>query len=479
MSMKVTNQMTFRLMQSEINNINNRLQDLRQEAATGKKFNQPSDDPSAVRPVLNYSKQIQANQRFQENMGMAHNKLQAQDTHLDHAENTLTKAKQHTIQAISGAVNDKDKEILADQVHQMKNELLGTANTQVNERFMFSGYKEETQPFQKDADGTVRYHGDDNAKKAEIAPGEKLEVSIPGRELFMGEKDTNGDGNADTKLGSNPFRTLDNIEALMRSDKTQVSGSFGGSYEGWEFEDGSNYDNISFDLKLGGTDLGSGANKDVLVDMSKVNSNDPEKIADEIGWQLTHNSNFNYISSNPPSGNQLANSGNSVTLGDGSGNEVTITRNGNSFDFSTNGSSFQVADFEEDSSNDDAAGPDLNTDAAMRVSSDAGSKGDTILQDGDSAEIAGTDLNEQLGELDEAMTRFRKYRGEMGITMNRVETSIDAKAQAENDLKQILGKYENADIAETSSQIVQRETALKAALNVSSRMSEISILNYM
>jgi len=60
-----------------------------------------------------------------------------------------------------------------------------------------------------------------------------------------------------------------------------------------------------------------------------------------------------------------------------------------------------------------------------------------------------------------------------------VETAIDAKAQAENDLKQILGKYEDADITQTASQIVQQETALKAALNVSSRMSEISILNYM
>jgi len=429
-----------------------------------------------VRPVLNYSKQIRANQRYQENMGMAHNKLQAQDTHLDHAENTLVRAKQHTIKAISGAVNDKDKEIMADQVRQMKNELLDTANAQINERFLFSGYEEGTQPFQEDSSGTVEYHGDDHAKKVDIAPGEELDVGIPGRELFLGEKDSNGDGNADTKLGSDPFRTLNNIEALMRSKETQVSGSFGGSYEGWEHEDGSNYDNISFDLKMGGTDLGK-----VNVDMHSDRNGNPitsdDELANEVGHQIADDLSQT-PSSRDPDLNNLQDDGQSVTFQD-SGNEVTITRNGNSFDFSTNGSSFQVTDFKEDSSNDDAAGPDLNTDANMRVSSDAGSKGDTILQDGDSAEIAGTDLNEQLGELEESMTRLRKYRGKMGINMNRVETSIDAKAKAENDLKQILGKYEDADIAQTSSQIVQQETALKAALNVSSRMSEISILNYM
>ena len=472
MSMKVTSQMTFRLMQSEINNINNRLQDLRQEAATGKRFNQPSDDPSAVRPVLNYSKQIRANQRYQENMGMAQNKLQAQDSHLDHAENTLTKAKQHTIQAISGAVNDKDKEILADQIHQMKNELLDTANTQINERFMFSGYQEGTQPFQKDADGTVRYHGDDHARKAEIAPGEKLEVGIPGRELFLGEKDSNGDGSADTKLGSDPFRALDNIERLMRSEPSTVSGSFGGNYEGWE-EYANNYDEVSFTLKLNGSDLG-----DVNVDMDQVGSTDPSDIADEIGDQIAGFGSASVVHN--PSGDPLDEADDSVEITNG-GNTVTITRNSdNGFNFETDrGNTFQVTDFNESPDNSGSP-PDTHVAASMRVSSDPGSKGDMILSgSNNSTTISETDLNEQLGKLDNAMTRFRKYRGKMGINMNRVETAIDAKAQAENDLKQILGKYEDADITQTASQIVQQETALKAALNVSSRMSEISILNYM
>ena len=473
MSLKVTSQMTFRLMQSEINNINNRLQDLRQEAATGKRFNQPSDDPSAVRPVLNYNQQIRANQRYQENMGMARNKLQAQDSHLDHAENTLTKAKQHTIQAISGAINEDDKEILADQVGQMKNELLDTANTQLNKRFMFSGYKEETQPFQKDADGTVRYHGDDNARKAEIAPGEKLPVSIPGRELFLGEKDSNGDGNADTKIGTDPFRALDNIETLMRSEPSKVSGSFGGNYEGWE-EYANNYDNnVSFKLKLNGSELG-----EVNVDMDQVGSTDPSDIADEIGDQIAGFGSASVVHN--PSGDPLDEADDSVEITNG-GNTVTITRNSdNGFDFETDrGNTFQVTDFNE-SSNNTGNPPDTHVAASMRVASDAGSKGDTILSSSnDFAEISETDLNEQLGELDEAMIRLRQYRGKMGINMNRVETAIDAKAQAENDLKQILGKYEDADITQTSSQIVQQETALKAALNVSSRMSEISILNYM
>ena len=349
MSMKVTSQMTFRLMQSEINNITNRLQDLRQEAATGKRFNKPSDDPSAVRPVLNYSKQIQANQRFQENMGMAQNKLQAQDSQLDNAENTLVRAKQQTIRAISGALNEKDREILADQVHQMKNELLGTANAQLNGRYMFAGYEDETQPFQKNASGDVSYKGDDHAKKVEIAPGEKLEVSIPGRELFLGSKDVDQDSDRDN-IGANVFETLNNIENLIRTGDKKVSGSFGGNYVGWEFNDPSNYDEISFDLQLDDKELGT-----VNVDMSTVSApRSDEEIANKIGEEIASLG----VDDRLPPSNTLQNNADWVKFTTNDGKNVKITRMGDQFDFqTTNNASFEITNFSQAVTDDNASTP--------------------------------------------------------------------------------------------------------------------------
>ncbi len=298
--MQVTNQMTFRVMQSEINQINGQLQELRQQAATGKKLNQPSDDPSSVRPVLNYSKQIRDSQRYQENMGMALNELQAQDSFLEQSEDTLVRAKQQTINAIDGTLNEEDREILADQVGQLRKEMLDKANGQISERYIFAGYEERTQPFQEDDNGEVSYEGHDEARKVDIAPGEKLEVAIPGDRLFMGEE--NGEPSV--------FETLSDIEDNIRDNDTDR-------------------------------------------------------------------------------------------------------------------------------------------------------------------------LNELIGELDEHMTRLRKERGSKGVAMNRVENSIQAKEQAENDLERIRSRYQDADIAKTSSQIVQQETALRAAFNVSSRIAETSILDYM
>jgi flagellar hook-associated protein 3 FlgL len=483
--MKVTNQMTFRLMQAEMNKTSNRLMDLRQQASSGLKFNKPSDDPSSVRPVLDYSANIQANQRYQENMSTSLNRMQAQDGNLEHVTETLVRVKEQTIQAINASVNEDDLDIQAEEVRQMKKELLDTANSQLDGKFQFAGYEEGTKPFVTRADGSVAYQGDDQSQKVDIGPGEKLEISIPGRELFLGEKDTNGDGTADTKIGQDVFKTLNNIEELMRNGgPTEVSGSFGGSFEGWEYEDGSSYDQVSFDLKLGSTNLGT-----VDVDMSSDHDGNPisskSQLADEIGHQLANTPAFaaNRVSvSNPSGGDNMDGDEDSVTFNDGSGNNVTITRTGNSFDFqTTNGTSFKVENFSETVNNDNA-GPEVHKDAVMRVTSDAGTQGDAILKDEgghESVNVHQTDLNEQLGSLEDGMNRVEKHRGKMGVRMNRVETSINKESQAENDLKQLLSNYRDADIMKTSSQMMQQETALKAAMSVTSRVSQISILNYM
>ena len=55
---------------------------------------------------------------------------------------------------------------------------------------------------------------------------------------------------------------------------------------------------------------------------------------------------------------------------------------------------------------------------------------------------------------------------------------MTAQEQVEVDLKQILSRYQDADAIETFNEIVKQETAFQAALNVTSRISRISILDY-
>ncbi len=62
--MKVTQSSTYRLMNTNLDRITNTLQDLRNQGASGLKINKPSDDPTAIRPILTTRTEIRHTERY-------------------------------------------------------------------------------------------------------------------------------------------------------------------------------------------------------------------------------------------------------------------------------------------------------------------------------------------------------------------------------------------------------------------------------
>ena len=218
--MKSTETTTFRTLNAELNSINNKLENLRTQEATGKKLNRPSDDPAAIRPVLSARTQIRASERFISSMETSLDRLDNLDSYLDQAENLLVGAKETTINAINAAMSDADMETLADKISYLKTSLLSVANAQVGGQYIFAGYLEDTPPFTEE-NGVVVYNGDSNIKKLESAPGEYVETSIDGASLFMGMSDVDGDGVLE-QTGINLFQQLTDLERAIRGESGQV-----------------------------------------------------------------------------------------------------------------------------------------------------------------------------------------------------------------------------------------------------------------
>ncbi|WP_316346808.1 flagellar hook-associated protein FlgL [Desulfuromonas acetoxidans] len=218
--MKSTQATTFRTLNSELNSINNQLENLRTQEATGKKLNRPSDDPAAIRPVLSARTQIRASERFISSMETSLDRLDNLDSYLDQAENLLVNAKETTINAINASMSDADMETLADSINYVKTSLMSVANAQVGGQYIFAGYLEDTPPFTEE-NGVVVYNGDSNIKKLETAPGEYVETSLDGASLFMGLTDLDGDGVLE-QTGTNLFAQLTDLERAIRGEAGQV-----------------------------------------------------------------------------------------------------------------------------------------------------------------------------------------------------------------------------------------------------------------
>jgi len=91
---------------------------------------------------------------------------------------------------------------------------------------------------------------------------------------------------------------------------------------------------------------------------------------------------------------------------------------------------------------------------------------------------AGGSLLVQLDNLEIAANQNRGLRSSLGARAQRVESALLQREDAQIDLKQILSRYQDADILKVYNDIIQKESAFEAALNVTGRVSQISILDY-
>ena len=91
---------------------------------------------------------------------------------------------------------------------------------------------------------------------------------------------------------------------------------------------------------------------------------------------------------------------------------------------------------------------------------------------------AGGSVQAQIDNLEIAANQNRGLRSSLGARAQRVDSAMLHQEDAQIDLKQILSRYQDADILQVYNDIIQKESAFEAALNITGRVSQISILDY-
>jgi len=85
----------------------------------------------------------------------------------------------------------------------------------------------------------------------------------------------------------------------------------------------------------------------------------------------------------------------------------------------------------------------------------------------------------QFSNLNQAQNQIGVYQSKTGNAMNRLDRTISDMEDLQIDLKGVVSRFEDVDVAEAITQMTQQEQALQAAMSVTGRISKLSILNYM
>ncbi len=193
------------------------------QIATGKRILSPADDPADAARILGLNQQKEQTTKYQDNIIAAENSLEMEDVTLKGIVNVLQRVRELTVQGNNATYDAEQRKSISFEVKELADSLLSYANT-VNGQgeYLFAGYKVDTIPFVKGANGEVTYQGDQGQKKIQIGASRQIAVSDSGFDVFMSTPGIVGnDGTTPISM----FKVVSDIEEALRTNDGPGAGS--------------------------------------------------------------------------------------------------------------------------------------------------------------------------------------------------------------------------------------------------------------
>ena len=130
--------------------------------------------------------------QYSRNADNAINRLTIADTALQSVTHLMVRAKELAIQAANDTFGAQDREALAVELEEMKNEMFSVANaTDSSGAIIFGGSHTYTQPFEKDSDSKIVYKGDRGTNAVAVSETRTIGTTLDGGSVFMAVKSGN------------------------------------------------------------------------------------------------------------------------------------------------------------------------------------------------------------------------------------------------------------------------------------------------
>ena len=187
--MKVSTKLFNQQQVSRFGKLNEEIQSLQNKISTGKNIIQASDDPIGAVELSGLQQVKERFNQYSRNADNAINRLTIADTALQAVTNLMVRAKELAIQSANDTFGAQDREALALELEEMKNEMFSVANsTDSSGAFIFGGYHTNTQPFEKNSLGNIEYKGDRGTNSVAVSETRMIGTTLDGGSVFMAVK---------------------------------------------------------------------------------------------------------------------------------------------------------------------------------------------------------------------------------------------------------------------------------------------------
>lgn len=166
--------------------------ELSEEAASGIKINEPSDDPVATKKILKTTTKLNELNTYSDSINNAESEIKTTSSTLDSVSDLVSKSTDYATQAANGTYSADDLKSIKSQVDQILQSVIDYANTDYNGKYVFSGTATATQTYTTTTDGSgnitsINYNGttgNDYQRYANISDGVSVGVNVRGNDVF-------------------------------------------------------------------------------------------------------------------------------------------------------------------------------------------------------------------------------------------------------------------------------------------------------
>lgn len=168
------------------------LSDIQTQMGTGKRINQPSDDPVGAARAVELTHLGADTAQYQRNITSANARLGLEDQTLDSVNSVLGRVRTLLLQGMNATQTDESRSDIAAEMVQLRGQLLGMANSKDSQGdYLFAGNRTGTAPFAS-LGGGVSYVGDAGQRMVAAGPGLQVATGDPGSAIFMDVATGNG-----------------------------------------------------------------------------------------------------------------------------------------------------------------------------------------------------------------------------------------------------------------------------------------------
>lgn len=210
--MRITNGMMSKNLLNNLQLNMKRMSRLNEQAASGKLFDRPSDAPVAMAKSLKLYTDVSRVNQYERNLRDAQSWLHSTEDALHEVGEILHRARELAVDMANGTKTESDTQKAAEEIKQLKDQLIKLANTTHAGRSIFTGFQTDKKLLNDDGTYRINLGQDtigadiDEVSVYNVGVAESMEINMLGSRLFGTIKATDSKdlllGNANSNQAS-------------------------------------------------------------------------------------------------------------------------------------------------------------------------------------------------------------------------------------------------------------------------------------